>query len=200
MVQGIYFLSSKDFSIKEVDSEKKLLYLTYKTKLAMNLVLFYSNTCEHCEDILTYFKILPKNIIGCNFSIINVLQNPEVVELSKKTISPISYVPDIYLYINSLPYLKYEGEVTLEAITDFILEVSQNIKNSFSSISETETNKNDVNKNDNEFSLNNNNDKKIENNVNSDGKHFLLLDDGTSKIKKKNNKVCYLKGNQFICT
>jgi hypothetical protein len=39
---------------------------------------------------MTEFKQLPQSIMGCRFVMLNINQNPEIVEKSKQTISPIS--------------------------------------------------------------------------------------------------------------
>ena len=130
MIRGIYFLSKNNFHVKE-SLDGKILALDNDMK-GINLVLFYSNECEHCNKVISEFKKLPEYIFGCNFSMINVNQNTEVVKLSKQTISPLSYVPELILFIDNIPYMKYEGEVTIPELQKFIKETSANIeKNSF---------------------------------------------------------------------
>ena len=40
---------------------------------------------------------------------INVMRNKQVVNNSRNTITPITYVPYILLYWNGKPYMKYNG-------------------------------------------------------------------------------------------
>lgn len=202
MVQGIYFLSTDDFSLKETDKGNSL-FLKHNTKISMNLVLFYSNSCEHCDSIMTDFKVLPKSIIGCSFSMINVLTNPEVIQLSRDSISPITYVPDLYLFINGLPYMRYEGEINLNDIKTFILEISAKMKNSFA-INTEQNIQNTENKFKDDLITSSKEQTKsppsiIQNylgNINSHNELQVVQ----KKINKKNKKVCYLKGNDYVCS
>ena len=75
------------------------------------------------------FKSLPGTIGGCQFGMINVSNNKTCVKMSKETISPITYVPLIILYVKSKPLLLYEGPADIEEIKRFILEVSKKIQN-----------------------------------------------------------------------
>ena len=118
MITGIYFLSSKDFSLKE-SIEGKLLSLDNDIK-GIQLVLFYSNTCEFCDNVMKEFKKLPEKVMGCSFSMINVNHNNDVVQLSKQTVSPLTYVPELILFIDNLPYIKYEGDPTIDEIQKFL--------------------------------------------------------------------------------
>lgn len=182
MIRGIYFLSKNNFHVKE-SLDGKILALDNDMK-GINLVLFYSNECEHCNKVISEFKKLPEYIFGCNFSMINVNQNTEVVKLSKQTISPLSYVPELILFIDNIPYMKYEGEVTIPELQKFIKETSANIeKNSF--LSENPSQQPTINTSTTENQVNN---------LNTN-----LLTDTELPFKKKCKKVCYLRDDSFIC-
>jgi len=179
MIKGIYFLSQKDFNIKE-SVEGKLLSLENGNK-GVNLVLFYSNECKYCDEVISEFKKLPNHIFGCVFSIINVNQNKEVVSLSKETLSPITYVPELILFIDNLPYLKYEGKVEIEEIQNFLREVSATLeKNSFMKTSSPTKPILDDEK------------------ENPTQSNFLEILD--QPFSKKSKKVCYLEDDKIICT
>jgi hypothetical protein len=55
--------------------------------------------------------------------------------MSKDTISPISYVPYIVLYIQGKPFMRYNGPHDAEEIKRFVIEVANKIqsKQTFSS-------------------------------------------------------------------
>lgn len=127
MINGIYFLSSKDFDVQD-SIDGKLLSLNADIK-GLNLVLFYSNECKYCDEVITEFKKLPHHIFGCSFSMINLNQNPNVTSLSRDTITKLTYVPELILFLDNLPYSKFEGEAKLEEIQTFIREVSKNLEN-----------------------------------------------------------------------
>jgi hypothetical protein len=50
-----------------------------------------------------------------------------IVERSKNTIAPISYVPDVILYINGSPYVRYDGPHDIQHIKDFIVDINKNL-------------------------------------------------------------------------
>ncbi len=126
MSEGIYYLTEKDFEIRQ-NTKGNLLGLTSDSN-GMNLILFYSKECKFCDDLLTQFKQLPRLILGCKFSMLNINHYHNVIEMSKNTISPITYVPDLILYVNGLPYMRYDGSNTKDAIKDFIIDIHQKLQ------------------------------------------------------------------------
>ena len=121
-MSGIYFFNNNDFTLKQ-NMKGKLLSFTEDYK-GIYLVLFYSRECKYCDELLSEFKQLPKMILGCKFVMVNINQNPEIIEKSKQTISPISYVPDLILYVNGLPYIRYDGPNDLDSIKNFVMDIS----------------------------------------------------------------------------
>ena len=93
-----------------------------------SLILFYSTQCHHCQAVIPLFKKLPDYIQGCQFGILNVSKNNQLIQLSKNTIAPLVYVPYIILYYDGKPFMCYEGEHTIESIKKFILQVQKNLK------------------------------------------------------------------------
>ena len=92
------------------------------------LVLFYSTQCSYCQDVIPMFKQLPKQIKGCKFGMLNVSKNNKLVTMSKDTIAPLEYVPYIILYTDGKPFMCYEGDISLQALQTFILDVQQKLK------------------------------------------------------------------------
>jgi thioredoxin-like negative regulator of GroEL len=123
---GIYFFNNDDFVVRE-NMKGKLLSFTEESK-GLYLVLFYSKECPHCDKLLTEFKQLPNLINGCKFVIVNINKNPGLIEKSKMTISPITYVPDVILYVNGLPYIRYDGPSEMELLKNFILDIYQKLQ------------------------------------------------------------------------
>ncbi len=127
MSEGIYFLNAGDFEIRE-NVKGKLLGMTHQTN-GLELVLFYSKECQYCDKLLRQYKQLPNLIKGCKFGLLNINHNKKVVELSQQTISPINYVPDIILYVNGLPYIRYEGPSEKEMIKNFVIDIHKKLQN-----------------------------------------------------------------------
>jgi hypothetical protein len=59
---------------------------------------------------------------------LNVSNNKELIDISKNSITPIKYVPYMVLYVNSIPYMEYQGPSDLNNIKNFIIEVANNIE------------------------------------------------------------------------
>lgn len=125
-MNGIHFLGDDDFIIRQGD-KGLILSLIYDAK-GIALVLFYSTECPYCESLIKIFKQLPTHVNGCQFAMINVNRNMSLVEKSKNTIAPISYVPDLILYVNGSPYVRYDGPHHIDHIKDFIIEINLKIK------------------------------------------------------------------------
>lgn len=132
MSSGIYFFNNNDFTIRQ-NTKGNLMCFTEEYK-GLYLVLFYSKECKYCDELMSEFKQLPKMILGCKFVMVNINQNPEIIQKSKESISPITYVPDLILYVNGLPYIRYDGPNKLENIKDFVMDIANKLeKTSFMS-------------------------------------------------------------------
>lgn len=123
---GIYFFNNNDFTVRQ-NMKGKLLTFTEEYK-GLYLVLFYSRECKYCDQLMAEFKQLPQNIMGCRFVMVNINQNPEIIEKSKQTVSPITYVPDLILYVNGLPYIRYDGPNDVNEIKNFIKDISTKLE------------------------------------------------------------------------
>ena len=197
MLKGIYFLTAKDFVLQTSPSDhnQKLLCInsdesTVQLREGLTLILFYSNNCSYCDSLISQYKRLPTNLLGVNYGMINLNNHSNLVNMSNESISPIKYVPLLTLYLNGLPYLEYEGENTLDAIKAFILEVSNKL-NTVNSFTNTNTDTHH-----NEKSTTYPDTTKEENTPKNND-----LENALGKpYRKKKNKVCYLKENQFVCT
>ena len=51
------------------------------------------------------------------------LVSVDIVNLSRKTDSPIEYVPLIVLYLNGVPICRYEDEPSEQGIINFIVNI-----------------------------------------------------------------------------
>lgn len=127
-MSGILYLTSDDFILKS--GEKGNLLCTTHTLKGLCIILFYSNDCQHSFNLLTKYKQLPKLINGCQFALININKpsNFSVVKLSQNTISPITFVPDIILYVDGIPFIRYDGPHEIAPIKQFILDIYQRLQ------------------------------------------------------------------------
>jgi thiol-disulfide isomerase/thioredoxin len=129
-MSGLLFLSADDFTVNKGTKGNILCH----SIPGFSLILFYSTQCEHCQKLIPIFKKLPGTIGGCQFGMVNVSANKAVIKMSKDTVTPITYVPYIVLYINSKPFMKYAGPHDTGEIRRFVFEVAQkvNTKQKFS--------------------------------------------------------------------
>jgi len=128
-MSGIHYLVEDDFILKQGD-RGAVLSLMYETK-GLALILFYSaDPRDNPQDsLINKFKMLPNYINGCQFGMVNISRNMNIIEKSKNTIAPIAFVPDLLLYVNGFPYVRYDGIFNIQQISEFIMDVSQKIKN-----------------------------------------------------------------------
>jgi hypothetical protein len=136
-MSGLLFLNATDLTHKS--GEKGTMLCISPEPKGMTLVMFYSKDCEHCKTLFSNFKQLPYFVTGCQFAIFNVDLNPQIVELSKPTICPITYVPDVILYVNGSPYIRYDGDHDTKAIQTFLQQIYEKLqKTSFFKSSENQ--------------------------------------------------------------
>ena len=119
----IIFLTNDDFSVQVINNVK---YLCSNIK-GISVLLFYSTRCGYCQDLIPTFKKLPRVIPNCQFAIVNIDLNKQVIEMSKQTIDPIKYVPYIVFYANRRPIIKYSGPYHIEKISKFVTDVSRTL-------------------------------------------------------------------------
>lgn len=124
MSAGLLFLESDEFLIQKGMKGDILCHQIP----GFSLVLFYSTHCVHCQTLLPIFKKLPGTIGGCQFGVLNVSINRKCVEMAKKTITPITYVPYIIFYINGTPFLTYKGPPEEEELRRFVIDVANNVQ------------------------------------------------------------------------
>jgi thiol-disulfide isomerase/thioredoxin len=125
---SILFLSTDDFYTAS-DPSNNTVSLCHSIQ-GFSLLLFYSNHCVHCQDVIPIFRKLPELVRGCQIGLVNVSTNRRLIEITRQTTSPINYVPLIILYINGRPYMKYDGEKTDRAISTFVMDVSRSVHES----------------------------------------------------------------------
>lgn len=121
---SLLYFNTNDFSLRRHKNAEKLC-----TKVkGLSLIFYHSNKCEFCHVFVPIFKELPKRVGGCMFGTINISENKELVEISKKSTTPLEYVPYIVLYIDGVPFMRYDGQRSLEGIRSFIFQVAERLQ------------------------------------------------------------------------
>ena len=135
-MSGLLFLTYKDFNIQQGNTGKFLI----NNIPGFSFILFYSTQCSHCKRLIPLFKQLPSAVNGCKFGMINVSKNKQIVNMSKNTVAPITYVPYLILYINGRPFMRYDGPHKMNEVRRFIFEVHNKVKHKQQFSKETKTN------------------------------------------------------------
>jgi hypothetical protein len=123
-MSGLLFLTAEDFGVQKGTKGDILC----NNVPGFSLILFYSTHCKFCQTLIPIFKRLPGTIGGCQFGMVNVSSNRQIVEMSESTISPIKYVPYIVLHVNGKPFMSYKGPSDEGEIRRFVMEVAGNLQ------------------------------------------------------------------------
>ena len=114
-MSSLFFFTSRDFYLNRDG------YMGLGIQ-GVTFVLFYSNECVYCRNFIPAIRALPENIQGCFIGMINVSQNKNIIEMSRHSTTPITFVPLMLLYYNGIPIQRYEGPPSVEKIRDFIID------------------------------------------------------------------------------
>ena len=123
-MSNLLFLTSEDFELRKGTKGNIVCH----DITGYSLVLFYSTQCKYCKELIPVFKQLPGSISGCQFGMINVSKNKNIVHMSRNSIAPIEYVPYVILFINGKPSMRYDGPADVQTIQKFVIDVSNRFK------------------------------------------------------------------------
>lgn len=112
-MSGMQLLSSKHFSNSGG---------TLACNLPHNLVfvLFKTESCNICQQTLPIFNHLSRQDMRVSWGVIDMIQNRDLIAMSKQTSTPITAVPVLMLFVGGLAYANYKGKRTLENISNFL--------------------------------------------------------------------------------
>ena len=120
---SIIYLSTEDFYVPKTNNPSDHVKLCIRM-VGLSFVYFSSNNCKYCDEFLPIFKELPTLIGGCHFGTINVSNNMNLVKVSMKSTTPIKYVPYCIMYIDGVPFMRYDGNRNKEQIKTFVFEIA----------------------------------------------------------------------------
>lgn len=124
-MSGILFMGSDDFCVRAGEKGNMLCLTGWK---GLTLIMFYSKECQFCHKLINKFKQLPTIVNGCKFAMCCINRHFDIVEKSKNTIAPIEYVPDVILYVDGSPYIRYDGPHEVDDIKSFIFNVYERLQ------------------------------------------------------------------------
>tara|TARA_Y100001970_G_C13796354_1_gene632770 strand:+ start:129 stop:632 length:504 start_codon:yes stop_codon:yes gene_type:complete len=123
-MSGLLFCTNEDFFIQNI-KDQNILSCNIN---GFTFLLFYSNQCKHCKNLVPIFKSLPGTIGGCKFGMINISKNKEIIKKSMNSTTEIKYVPLMILYIDGKPFMRYDGPLDKQSILEFIVNVANSIQ------------------------------------------------------------------------
>ena len=135
-MSGLLFLQSGDFNVQS-GSRGDILCNSIR---GISLILFYSTRCQHSQALIPIFKSLPGTIGGCQFGMINVTNERDIITMSSSTVAPIQYVPLIIMFVNGKPFIRYDGPHEATDIRKFLIEVTSKLQTKDKFFSESREN------------------------------------------------------------
>lgn len=124
-MSGLLFLQSCDFNVQPSTKGGEIVCHNIR---GISLILMYATKCEFCRRLIPIFRRLPGTVGGCQFGMINIETEKEMVRLSKNSLVPVTYVPLIILYVNGKPFIRYEGAHEEAEIRSFLLDVTSRLQ------------------------------------------------------------------------
>lgn len=119
-MNNIVYCEDKDFYLAKGQTGKILL-CNNRFKDDIFFVFFFSTKCTSCEsgmDAFTQlFRKFPPEI---KFGAININDYPTIISKSAQSCTPLEYVPYLILYFRGKPYLRYEGDMELDQMVNFL--------------------------------------------------------------------------------
>lgn len=123
-MSGILYLDVKDFELVKTPSNQISLYNNIR---GTSFILISHRKCKKCCELIPNFKKLPSSLKNCQFGILDITFDRRIIELAKKTILGINYVPYMFICYNGLPIMEYKGDNNIINIRNFIIEVDKEI-------------------------------------------------------------------------
>lgn len=124
-MSGLLFLQSCDFNKQPSSRGGEIVCNNIR---GVSLILMYATKCEFCRRLIPIFKRLPGTIGGCQFGMVNIETERDLVRMSLNTLVPVSYVPLIVLYLNGKPFIRYDGAHEEQDIRAFLIDVTTRLQ------------------------------------------------------------------------
>ena len=86
--------------------------------------MFYSTQCTHCKHFIEVFKDASNRTANCEFTLVNLDKNKDMIQKCKGTTTEIEFVPTTIFFAESKPYMTYGGPANSSKFLEFIKEVS----------------------------------------------------------------------------
>ena len=120
-IKDMKFCKTEHFTIDTDGATKKM-------KLVSNggfeIVLFYSEKCPHCYDYLKAFGNCNDKATNVTFTLVNVDDSRQLIELSKGTNTELQQVPYVVMFVNGDAFMSYSGPPEINDILEFCHDVS----------------------------------------------------------------------------
>lgn len=123
---NLFYLTPKDFNMAHNPTLRCNIMCTRVPHISV--VLFYTERCAICVQLLPIFKYMPNMVRGCQFGLVSLDQHRQLYQASQNTNTPITHVPTIILYNNGVPFASYKGRLDVNDLRDFIIAQARYIE------------------------------------------------------------------------
>lgn len=117
-----YILTADEFVV-EKGTKGLILCLSPKIQSEVTFCLFFQDKCRPCELLIPIFKNLAKLYPNVQFTLVNLSNNPSLIEDSQNTVLPFESTPILILYWNRIPFIQYNGDKSLQALSVFLSQM-----------------------------------------------------------------------------
>src|SRR3990167_4955851 len=104
-MNNLIYMTSRDFKLEQ--GQDNIMMTTQVGGLS--LLFYYSQECKKCPGFLEEFRTVARRIPSCVFIVVNIDQDPNIINMTKKTNTPLDYVPYIIMYVDGKPFMEYKG-------------------------------------------------------------------------------------------
>ncbi len=111
----IVFLRTDNFVF--MGSDKKTLGINIP---GLVLVFFKMNGDQNCNAFEPVFANLTRVERRISYGILDASSNKSLIQQSRNTTTPITAVPQLYLYVNGAPHSRFTGTKNVESLRSFI--------------------------------------------------------------------------------
>jgi len=126
-MNNILYCEDKDFYLAKGQSGKILL-CNSKYKEGIFFVFFFSTKCENCHEGMDVFTNLVRRFPPeIKFGAININDFPTIISKSSQSCTPLEYVPYFVLYFRGKHFLRYDGEMVMADMINFLTNAIKRI-------------------------------------------------------------------------
>jgi thioredoxin-like negative regulator of GroEL len=120
----IKFLSkAHNFAVEVIDGKKTMTIIPDDGVPVIGVVMYTWHNCTHCTELEPIMKKMPSMVPSMSFYVVDIGENSTPTQMSADTILPLTYVPQIIVYINGRPFMRFSGTRNESSLRQFLAQV-----------------------------------------------------------------------------